>query len=112
MKSLLVIFAFAGFTFNGCVSNDYVVKEGESGPKFTQDEAQCRVQVNEMMKANRNIEDDRQGTMRNVADDQGQTALPTQMANTADNNRSNRLMSNCMTSRGWTAKRAWWQFGS
>jgi hypothetical protein len=109
MKSLLVIFAFAGFTFNGCASNDYVVKEGESGPKFTQDEAQCRVQVNEMMKAERNIEDDRRGTLNNVADDQGQTALPAQMASLSDKNRANRLMSNCMQSQGWTSKKTWWQ---
>jgi len=109
MKALVVTFVLAGFTFNGCASNDYVVKDGQSGERFTQDERQCRAQVNEMMKADRNIEDDRSGTIRNVADDQGQTALPAQMAATADRNRSNRFMSSCMQSRGWTAKKTWWQ---
>ena len=109
MKALLVTFVLAGFTFNGCASNDYVVKDGENSQKFLQDEQQCRVQVGEMMKADRNIEDDRSATIRNVADDQGQTGLPATMANLRDKNRANRLMSNCMQSRGWTSKKAWWQ---
>lgn len=109
MKSLLTVFLFAGFTFNGCASNDFVVKEGQSGEKFTKDERECRVQVNAMMKSDRNIEDDRSDTIRGVMDDQGQSALPAQMANQRDRNRANRLMSDCMTSHGWTAKKTWWQ---
>ena len=110
MKSLLVIFLFAGFTFNGCASNDFVVKEGQSGEKFTKDERECRIQVNEMMKSDRNMEDDRAGTIRGVMDDQGQTQLPATMADLRDKNRANRLMSNCMTSHGWVAKKMWYQF--
>jgi hypothetical protein len=92
----------------GCASAEFT-KEGASEEQFVRDEQLCRSQVRRMLATERDIDDSRRDVFRSDAARTGQTTLPDIMANSGDSRRSNRLMENCMTARGWSPKSPWWQ---
>lgn len=91
----------AALALGACAARDFT-REGATQDQFKAEEAACRAQVDEMMRRERNIVDDRQTTLGRYDERSGRTMLPTQMAQRDDSNRSGRLMENCMKARGWT----------
>jgi hypothetical protein len=78
--------------------------------KYARDRDLCRAQVGEYVKTRRDVDDSRREVFRGAYDRYGQTTLPTDMNNYDDQRRSDRLIANCMETRGWgQPQRSWWQ---
>ena len=104
-RKVKVALLFAGtLALAACMDPQYS-REGATDDQKRQDEARCKVQVDELMIKERAIVDDREATI-GATDRMGRTQLPQQMAARDDRNRSVKLMENCMTARGWTAKKS------
>ncbi len=78
--------------------------------RYARDREVCRSTVAEYTKTRRNIDDSRREVFRGDYDRYGQTTLPEQMAAYGDSRNADRLIANCMESRGWAQpQKPWWQ---
>ncbi len=79
--------------------------------KYDRDRADCSAQVNDYMKTRRNVDNSRRDVFRDDRDRYGQGSLPTQMDDYSDAKASDRVMANCMESKGWSQPRQqpWWE---
>lgn len=77
--------------------------------KYDRDASACRAQVDQEMRTRRLIDSSRRDVFSN--DRYGQGALPEQMDAYSDTKSSDRIMADCMGSRGWQASssQAWWK---
>jgi hypothetical protein len=98
----------AAFVLCGC--NQPVSDLRATNPeKYDRDASYCRGQVDEAMRTRRSVDDSRRDVFRGDRDRFGQGALPEQMDAYSDGKSSDRIMSDCMASRGWQAGRQdWW----
>jgi hypothetical protein len=89
-----------------CADGPRYSRDGASDDQRRKDEAQCQAKVNEYMERERRIDADRETTLGATDQRTGRYQLPQQMSAREDSNRSNRLMDNCMSSLGWTARKS------
>lgn len=93
-----------GLALAACSGADYT-RDGATDDQRRQDEALCRAQIQDLVAKERGIVADREATVGATDQRLGRTQLPGQMAARDDSNRSGRLMSSCMSQRGWTTKK-------
>jgi len=78
--------------------------------RYARDRDLCRAQVDEYMRTRRNIDDSRRDVFRGDDDRFGRGDLPRQMAAYGDTRTSDRMLADCMASRGWQQpQKQWWQ---
>jgi hypothetical protein len=99
----------AGLWLAACAGQDYV-RDGGSDDQRRKDEALCKSEVEGSMVKERRIADDRDATLGVTDQRRGRSQLPQQMSASDDRNRSNKLMDDCMSARGWRSNRRSWQF--
>ncbi|HKU94292.1 MAG TPA: hypothetical protein VJR58_03400 [Vineibacter sp.] len=93
-----------GLALAACSGPDYT-RDGATDDQRRQDEALCRSQIQDLVAKERGIVADREATIGATDQRLGRTQLPSQMAGRDDSNRSGRLMSSCMSQRGYTTKK-------
>ncbi len=85
-------------------------RQGANADKYNRDREACRGVVDDYMRTRRNIDDSRREVFSGNYERYGQTTLPDQMANYGDSRSADKLIANCMESRGWPQpSKAWWQ---
>jgi hypothetical protein len=79
--------------------------------KYDRDASFCREQVDATMKTRRRVDTSSRDVFRGDRDRYGQGALPEQMDAYSDSKSSDRVMSDCMESRGWQSAsgQGWWK---
>lgn len=102
MRALLFLFA-ATLLLGGC-GQKAMPKDDAQAAQYAKDEQACRAQVSQTAKSERNIEDQRRATFEGERERFGQQGLYTTMANQGYTNNFDRLLANCMESRGWSPK--------
>jgi hypothetical protein len=110
---VLIVGLIAGLMLAGCAQQQTAPNESrQSGnsERYNRDRDACLATVNEYMRTRRNIDDSSREVFAGNYERYGQTTLPSQMANYGDSRSSDKLMANCMESRGWPQpSKAWWQ---
>ena len=86
-------------------------RQGANADRYNRDRDACRSVVDDYMRRRRTIEDSRREVFQGERDRFGQGALPDTMAAYGDTRSADRLIANCMESRGWPqpAQKSWWQ---
>jgi len=85
-------------------------RRGANSDRYNRDREACRSAVDDHMRTRRNIDDSRREVFAGNYERYGQTTLPSQMANYGDNRSADKLIANCMESRGWPQpSKPWWQ---
>lgn len=80
--------------------------------RYDRDREACRQAIDDQMRRRRNIDDSRREVFQGERDRFGQGALPDTMAAYGDTRSADRMIANCMESRGWPQPaRPWWQIG-
>ena len=108
LVSLLVLSACAQQQQQQAAQSD--ARQNANSDRYNRDRENCRSVVDDYMRRRRNIDDPRREVFRGDYERYGQRTLPDQMANYGDNRSEERLIANCMESRGWPQpQRSWWQ---
>lgn len=102
MKRVITL-VMAAAAMSACAPKDFS-KEGSNAEQFSADEAQCRSQVRARAQQDRNIDDQRRATFAAERERYGQQGLYTDMANQGYKFNFERMLANCMESRGWAPK--------
>jgi hypothetical protein len=85
-------------------------RQNANPDRYNRDRELCRAQANADLKTRRNIDDSRREVFSGNYERYGQTTLPDQMANYGDTRSADKLIANCMESRGWPqTSKPWWQ---
>jgi hypothetical protein len=85
-------------------------RQAANSDRYDRDRESCRSVVDDHMRTRRNIDDSRREVYSGSYERYGQTTLPAQMANYGDSRSADKLIANCMESRGWPQpSKAWWQ---
>ena len=85
-------------------------RDGALGDRYDRDRQSCNAQVNEYMRSRRNIDDSRRDVFRDEQQRVGTAQIQDQMASYGDSKRFDRMLGDCMESRGWPQPRKdWWQ---
>jgi hypothetical protein len=84
-------------------------RQSANPDRYDRDRESCRAQANADLKTRRNIDDSRREVFSGNYDRYGQK-LPEQIANYGDTRSVDRVIADCMESRGWPQpQKAWWQ---
>jgi hypothetical protein len=85
-------------------------RQSANSDRYDRDRESCRAVVDDYMRTRRNIDDSRREVYSGNYERYGQTTLPAQKANYGDSRSADKLIANCMESRGWPQpSKAWWQ---
>jgi hypothetical protein len=85
-------------------------RTGANADRYNRDREVCRSTVDDYLRRRRNIDDSRRDVFRGNYERYGQTTLPDQMANYGDTRSADKLIANCMESRGWAQpSKSWWE---
>jgi hypothetical protein len=85
-------------------------RQSASPERYNRDREICRGVVDDYMRTRRNTDDSRREVFSGDYERYGQRTLPEQMANYGDSRSADKLIANCMESRGWPQpSKAWWQ---
>jgi len=85
-------------------------RQSANSDRYNRDREACRSTVDDHMRTRRNIDDSSREVLAGNYERYGQTTLPSQMANYGDARSADRLIANCMESRGWPQpSKPWWQ---
>jgi hypothetical protein len=115
MMRVTVVGFVAGLMLAGCAQQQQQGAQNESRQsanpdRYNRDRDICIGVVNDYMRTRRNIDDSRREVFSGNYERYGQTTLPDQMANYGDSRSADKLIANCMESRGWPQpQKAWWQ---
>ncbi len=109
LGALLLLSACAQQQQQQAAQND--PRQGPNGARYDRDREACRSVVDDYLRRRRNIDDSRSQVFQGERDRFGQGALPETMAAYGDNRSADRLIANCMESRGWpqAQPKSWWQ---
>jgi hypothetical protein len=100
----------------GCAQQQQQPAQGDArqnanSDRYNRDREACRGAANDVLKTRRNIDDSRREVFSGNYERYGQN-LPDQMNNYGDSRGADKLIANCMESRGWPQpQKAWWQIG-
>ncbi len=102
MKSWLVGLSIVALALGACSDRDYT-RPNTTQDQFNKDIANCRQQVDAVMQRDRNIDSDINSTVGAQVQNQnqGNSQLRQQMDSRGTSVRSDRLMENCLTARGY-----------
>jgi hypothetical protein len=85
-------------------------RQNANSDRYNRDREACRSAANDVLRTRRNIDDSRREVFSGNYERYGQTTLPNQMNNYGDSRGADRVIDNCMESRGWPQpSRPWWQ---
>jgi hypothetical protein len=85
-------------------------RQSANPERYNRDREICRGVVDDYMRTRRNTDDSSREVFAGNYERYGQTTLPSQMANYGDSRSADKLIANCMESRGWPQpSKAWWQ---
>jgi hypothetical protein len=112
----IVVGLLAGLALAGCAQQQQEqpspqsdARQNANSDRYNRDREACRSAVNDQMRTRRNIDDSRREVVAGNYERYGQTTLPSQMASYGDSRSADRLIANCMESRGWAQpSRSWW----
>ncbi len=102
MKVAYLALAMTAVLLGACEDHDYV-RPNTTQEQFKKDLAACQRQVDVVTARDRNIDSDINSTLgaQSRSMTQGNTQLRQQMDSRQSENRSDRLMENCMSARGY-----------
>ena len=108
--AILAILLLSAPVLSAC---DKPVPEERAGnpEKYDRDASACREQVDQAMRTRRNIDNSRRESSAETATALARARLPEQMDAYSDAKSTDRVMSDCMASRGWSSSssEAWWK---
>lgn len=119
MRGIVGAALLATLVLAGCAAPQQQQQAAQNDPRqaaknerYDRDREICRRTADEYMRTRRNIDDSRREVFQDQADRYGQGALPETMAAYGDTRSADRLIANCMESRGWPQpSKPWWQIG-
>ena len=111
MRRAVVLLAVA-LVASACAPKNFAM-EGKDGEQMAKDEAQCRAQVRQQARQERDIEDQRRSVFSGERERFGQQELYRTMDNQGYKNNVDRMTARCMEARGWAPKdqnsvSTWW----
>ncbi len=102
MKAVYVGLSIVVLALGACADRDFT-RPNTSQEQFDKDVANCRRQVDSVQARDRNIDSDIKSTVGATSGNmnQGNTLLRQQMDSRGTSARSDKLMENCLTARGY-----------
>ena len=110
--SRLVLLTAVALVASACAPKTFTM-EGKDAEQMARDESQCRAQVRQQARQERDIEDQRRSVFSGERERFGQQELYRTMDNQGYKNNVDRMTARCMEARGWAPKNqnsvgAWW----
>ncbi|HTE34938.1 MAG TPA: hypothetical protein VK630_00205 [Reyranella sp.] len=114
---VLTVGLFSFLMLAGCEQQQQQQQQGSqsdarqnvNSDRYNRDREACRGAADDYMRTRRNIDDSSREVVSGNYERYGQN-LPSQMANYGDSRSSDKVIANCMESRGWPQpSKPWWQ---